>query len=242
MKVFSDLKTRGCQDILIAVTDGLKGMSEALAAVFPDTTLQTCIVHLIRHSLDFANWKERKLHGRRAAADLHRGERRGRAAPRLDAFERGPVGHEVSDRRRVLAPRLDARHSVLRVSARRPPSDLHDQCARERARASSRKIIKTRGHFPTDEAATKLIWLALRNILNADPALARNRDADADCERAAPSRSAVSEPLEVLTQAATTLIRPAFRERGFRRITISTSWSSAVNRFIRRSTEKPASL
>src|SRR5438093_6497968 len=59
MKVFSDLKTRGCQDILIAVTDGLKGMSDALAAVFPQTTLQTGIVHLIRHSLDFATWKER---------------------------------------------------------------------------------------------------------------------------------------------------------------------------------------
>jgi putative transposase len=60
MKVFSDLKTRGCQDILIAVTDGLKGMQEALAAIFPATTLQTCIVHLIRHSLEFANGKERK--------------------------------------------------------------------------------------------------------------------------------------------------------------------------------------
>jgi transposase-like protein len=60
MKVFTDLKTRGCQDILIAVTDGLKGMSEALAAIYPATTLQTCIVHLLRHSLDFANWKERK--------------------------------------------------------------------------------------------------------------------------------------------------------------------------------------
>src|SRR5207247_7015122 len=55
MKVFTDVKTRGCQDILIAVTDGLKGMSEALAAVFPLTTLQTCIVHLIRHSLDYAS-------------------------------------------------------------------------------------------------------------------------------------------------------------------------------------------
>src|SRR5262245_9930433 len=55
MKVFADLKTRGCQDILIAVTDGLKGMSEALAAIFPATTLQTCLVHLIRHSLDFAS-------------------------------------------------------------------------------------------------------------------------------------------------------------------------------------------
>src|SRR5919201_5773395 len=60
MKVFTDLKTRGCHDILIAVTDGLKGMIEALAAVYPQTTLQTCIVHLMRHSLDSGNWKERK--------------------------------------------------------------------------------------------------------------------------------------------------------------------------------------
>ena len=59
MKVFNDLKTRGVADILIAVTDGLKGMPEALAA-FPATTLQTCIVHLIRNSLDYASWKDRK--------------------------------------------------------------------------------------------------------------------------------------------------------------------------------------
>lgn len=55
MKVFNDLKTRGVADILIAVTDGLKGNPEALAAVFPATTLQTCIVHLIRNSLDYAS-------------------------------------------------------------------------------------------------------------------------------------------------------------------------------------------
>ena len=60
MKVFNDIKTRGCNDILIAVTDGLKGMPEVLAAVFPATTLQSCIVHLIRNSLDFASWKDRK--------------------------------------------------------------------------------------------------------------------------------------------------------------------------------------
>ncbi len=60
MKVFNDLKTRGVGDILIAVTDGLKGMPEALAAVFPATTLQTCIVHLIRNSLDYASWKDRR--------------------------------------------------------------------------------------------------------------------------------------------------------------------------------------
>lgn len=60
MKVVNDLKTRGVNDILIAVTDGLKGMPEALQSVFPATMLQTCIVHLIRNSLDLANWKERK--------------------------------------------------------------------------------------------------------------------------------------------------------------------------------------
>ena len=60
MKVFNDLKTRGVADILIAVTDGLKGMAEALGAVFPATTLQTCIVHLMRNSLDYATWKDRK--------------------------------------------------------------------------------------------------------------------------------------------------------------------------------------
>ena len=60
MKVFNDLRTRGVAGILIAVTDGLKGMQEALAAVFPATTLQTCIVHLIRNCLDYASWKDRK--------------------------------------------------------------------------------------------------------------------------------------------------------------------------------------
>jgi transposase-like protein len=56
LKVFNDLKTRGCADILIAVTDGLTGMSEALAVAYPATTLQTCVVHLIRNSLAFASW------------------------------------------------------------------------------------------------------------------------------------------------------------------------------------------
>ncbi len=60
MKVFNDLRTRGVEDVLIAVTDGLKGVPEALGAVFPDTTLQTCIVHLIRNSLDYAAWDKHR--------------------------------------------------------------------------------------------------------------------------------------------------------------------------------------
>jgi len=65
LNVFNDLKTRDINDVLIAVTDGLQGIGEALVAVFPAATLQTCVVHLIRNSLDFASWKERKAERRR---------------------------------------------------------------------------------------------------------------------------------------------------------------------------------
>ena len=72
MKVFNDLKTRGVANILIAVTDGLKGMPEALAAVFPATTLQTCIVHLMRNSLDYASWKDCEVWLRRSSRSTRR--------------------------------------------------------------------------------------------------------------------------------------------------------------------------
>jgi putative transposase len=162
MKVFTDLKTRGCQDILIAVTDGLKGMSEALAAIFPPTTLQTCIVHLLRHSLDFANWKERKplaaalrLVYTAATADA--------AAAALDAFERGPWGTRFPT---VVASWRRAGPHVIPFFAFPPVIRrvIYTTNALESVHARLRKIIKTRGHFPNDEAATKLIWLALRNI------------------------------------------------------------------------------
>jgi putative transposase len=79
LKVFTDLKTRGCHDILIAVTDGLKGMSEALAAGYPATTLQTCLVHLLRNSSGLCELERAQPAGGRAAADLHGGERGRRA-------------------------------------------------------------------------------------------------------------------------------------------------------------------
>src|SRR5712691_479855 len=91
MKVFTDLKTRGCHDILIAVTDGLKGMSEALAAVYPATTLQTCIVHLLRNSLEFANWKERKPLAA-ALRPIYTAASAEAALIVLDAFACGPWG------------------------------------------------------------------------------------------------------------------------------------------------------
>ena len=162
MKVFTDLKTRGCQDILIAVTDGLKGMSEALAAVYPATTLQTCIVHLIRHSLDFANWKERKPLAA-ALQPIYTAASAEAAGAALDAFERGPWGTKFPT---VVASWRRAWTHVIPFFAFPPEVRrvIYTTNALESVHAQLRKIIKTRGHFPNDEAATKLIWLALRNI------------------------------------------------------------------------------
>ncbi|KQB56678.1 MULTISPECIES: IS256 family transposase [Acidovorax] len=162
MKVFNDLKTRGVNDILIAVTDGLKGMPEALGAVFPATTLQTCIVHLIRNSLDFAAWKDRKALAA-AIKPIYTAVSAEAAESELDAFEAGPWGQKfptvVSAWRRAwdkVIPFFAFPPEVRRV--------IYTTNAIESVNARLRKIIKTRGHFPSDDSATKLIWLALRNI------------------------------------------------------------------------------
>jgi putative transposase len=162
MKVFNDLKTRGCNDILIAVTDGLKGMGEALGVVYPATTLQTCIVHLIRNSLDYASWKDRKALAA-AIKPIYTAPSAEAAQAELDAFEQGPWGQRfptvAASWRRVwdkVIPFFAFPPEVRRV--------IYTTNAIESVNARLRKIIKTRGHFPSDDAATKLIWLALRNI------------------------------------------------------------------------------
>ena len=162
MKVFNDLKTRGVGDILIAVTDGLKGMPEALGAVFPATTLQTCIVHLIRNSLDYASWKERKLLAA-AIRPIYTAANAEAAQAELDAFERGPWGQKFPTV--VVAWRRAWSHVIPFFAF--PPQIrrvIYTTNAIESINARLRKIIKTRGHFPSDDAASKLIWLALRNI------------------------------------------------------------------------------
>ena len=163
MKVFNDLKTRGVGDILIAVTDGLKGMPEALGAVYPATTLQTCIVHLIRNSLDFASWKDRKALAA-AIKPIYTAASAEAAEAELDAFEQGAWGQKFPDRGRRpgggpgshVIPFFAFPPAVRRV--------IYTTNAIESVNARLRKIIKTRGHFPSDDAANKLIWLALRNI------------------------------------------------------------------------------
>ncbi len=162
MKVFNDLKTRGVNDILIAVTDGLKGMPEALAAVYPATTLRTCIVHLIRNSLDYASWKDRKLLAA-AIRPIYTAASAEAAEAELDAFAQGPWGVKFPT---VVAAWRRAWDRVIPFFAF-PPSIrrvIYTTNAIESINARLRKIIKTRGHFPSDDAASKLIWLALRNI------------------------------------------------------------------------------
>jgi putative transposase len=162
MKVFNDLKTRGVADILIAVTDGLKGMPEALGAVFPATTLQTCVVHLIRNSLDYASWKDRKALAA-AIKPIYSAASAEAALAELEAFEQGPWGQKFPT---VVAAWRRAWDKVIPFFAFPPAvrKVIYTTNAIESINARLRKIIKTRGHFPSDDAATKLIWLALRNI------------------------------------------------------------------------------
>jgi len=126
MRVFNDLKTRGVADILIAVTDGLKGMPEALAAVFPATTLQTCIVRLIRNSLDYASWKDRKPLAA-AIKPIYTASSAEQAQAKLDAFEQGPWGAEVPHGGGRLATRLGSGDSVLCIPTSGAQGDLHHQ-------------------------------------------------------------------------------------------------------------------
>jgi putative transposase len=170
MKVFNDLRTRGVTDMLIAVTDGLKGMPEALSTVFPATTLQTpdevrgrlCIVHLIRNSLDYATWKDRKALAA-ALRPIYAAPSAEAALAALDAFEDGEWGQKFPT---VVAAWRRAWDRVIPFFAF--PAEIrrviYTTNAIESVNARLRKIVKTRGHFPSDDAASKLIWLALRNI------------------------------------------------------------------------------
>ncbi len=155
----NELKNRGVEDILIAVVDGLKGFPDAIQAVYPDTTVQTCIVHLIRLSLDFVSWKDRKpvvaaLKAIYRAVDAEAG------AKALDAFEAGDWGRKLPGYRPKLAPRLGRSRAVLRLSRRGSSADLHHQSHRG-AEFQTAPGGTHPGPLPTDEAALKLLFLVL---------------------------------------------------------------------------------
>jgi putative transposase len=160
LKVMNELKTRGVADILIAAVDGLSGFPEAIGAVFPRTTVQTCIVHLIRNSLAFVSWKDRK----RILPDIkaiYRAETAEAAAARLDEFEAkwgarypaiGPTWRRAWEQ---VVPMFAFPPAIRKM--------IYTTNAVESLHRSLRKIIKARGSFPNDEAAIKLLFLAIRN-------------------------------------------------------------------------------
>ncbi|HEX5616998.1 MAG TPA: IS256 family transposase [Solirubrobacteraceae bacterium] len=162
MQVLSDLKQRGVQDILICCVDGLKGFPEAIEAIFPKTTVQTCIVHLIRHSLRYVPRREREQVARDlkpiyTAADADA------AQTELEAFdekwgERFPVITQAwLNAWEHVIPFLSFPPEVRRV--------IYTTNAIEALNRQLRKAIKTKGHFPNEDAARKLIYLALANAV-----------------------------------------------------------------------------
>lgn len=161
LSVMNELKNRGVQDVLIAVVDGLKGFPEAITAAFPEAAVQTCIVHLVRHSLNFCAWKDRKA----VAVDLraiYGAVTADQAAVQLDAFEEKWAGKYAS-----IAPAWRrAWQEVIPFFAFDPAirKIIYTTNAIESLNRVIRKSIKTRGSFPTDDAATKLIYLAIRNF------------------------------------------------------------------------------
>ena len=160
LKVINELKARGVNDILIAVVDGLKGFPEAITSVYPEAIVQTCIVHLIRNSLAFVTWKDRKAILPSIKA-IYRAETAEAALARLDDFE-AAWGRRYPA---VGAAWRRAWEHVVPLFAF--PKDIRKMIyttnAVESLHRSLRKIIKTRGSFPSDEAALKLLFLALRN-------------------------------------------------------------------------------
>ncbi len=162
LKVMNKLKARGLGVVLIAVTDGLKGFPEAIIAVFPDTAVQTCIVHLIRHSMNFARWKDRKAVAQ-ALRTVTRAKDADAAAPCAGRLRGGPVGRKIPGHRACLAEELGPGISVPCISRGCPPDHLHHE--RHRGAESETAPGRPRArHFPNDDAATKLLYLVLNRV------------------------------------------------------------------------------
>ena len=161
LSVMNNLRNRGVEDILIAVVDGLKGFPDAINAAFPETTVQTCIVHLVRHSLNFCGWKDRKA----VAKDLkqiYRATDDVEAEKALADFEA-----EWAQKYPSIAPSWRRAWQEVIPFFVFPPAVrkiIYTTNAIESLNRVIRKTAKTRGRFPTDDAAMKLIYLAIRNF------------------------------------------------------------------------------
>lgn len=161
-RVLTELQGRGVQDILIALIDGLAGFPAAIEAVFPDTVVQQCVVHLVRQSLRTVNWRQRKEIARELRT-IYLAPNEAAAQHALQQFAAGPLGAAYPEIA-VLWQRHWERISpalVYPVPVRRL---LYSTNAIESLHATLRKSLKIRGHFPNADAAAKLLYLALRHV------------------------------------------------------------------------------
>ncbi len=161
LSIITELKNRGVKDIFIACVDGLKGFPEAIETIYPKTQVQLCLVHLVRFSLAYVSYKDRKA----VAADLK-------------LIYRAATAEEAEHKLAEFAEKWDARYPSIAKSWKAnwsrviPMFGFPDEIRRavyttnaiESLNMSLRKVIKTRASFPSDEAAFKLLYLALRNI------------------------------------------------------------------------------
>ena len=159
LRVMNELKNRGVDDIMLAVVDGLKGFPDAITAVFPDAVVQTCIVHLLRNSMDFVSWKDRKPLAT-ALKSIYRAVDAKAAEEALTAFEASEWGMRYpaisQSWRRAWAeviPFFAFPEEVRRI--------IYTTNAIEALNSKLRRAVRSRGHFPSDEAATKLLYLIL---------------------------------------------------------------------------------
>ena len=161
LQVVTELQSRGVKDIFIACVDGLKGFPEAIESVFPDTQIQLCLVHMVRHSLNYVSWKQRKA-----------------VATDLKAIYSAPTIEQAEIAMDEFAAKWDDTHPTISRSWRRnwerltplfsyPPDirkAIYTTNAIESVNMSLRKVTKNRGSFPNDESMIKLLYLALQNI------------------------------------------------------------------------------
>lgn len=161
LQILTEIRNRGVQDILIACVDGLKGFPEAIATVYPRTEVQLCIVHMVRNSLAYVNWKERKL----VAEDLRRIYRAPTAeagAAELDRFEEcwtskyAAIGKLWRRHWAGISPQFAYPDEIRRA--------IYTTNVVESLHMTLRKVIKTRASFPSEESALKLLYLGLRNV------------------------------------------------------------------------------
>lgn len=161
MAILNEIKNRGVEDILFISVDGLKGFAEAIETVYPQALMQFCIVHMIRNSMRYVSWKDRKQLAR-DLKQIYRAPNEKIAADNLESFAQKWDSKYASISKlwkrnwEKLIPYLDYPHEIRRM--------IYTTNAIESLNMSLRKVTKNRGHFPSDESCLKIMYLAIKNV------------------------------------------------------------------------------